>query len=100
VRRGEVWLVEVGRESRPGVVLTRDAVLDVRANVTVTEVTTQALLRRELSTVSVCYRPHSGGQRCSGPMTAGAWAGTHPDAGSRIVRCSPTSADSEGLRHP
>lgn len=42
MRRGEVWLAEVGREPRPVVVLTRDEVLEVRANVTVGEVTTQA----------------------------------------------------------
>lgn len=42
MRRGEVWLAEVGRKPRPVVVLTRDEVLDVRANVTVVEVTTQA----------------------------------------------------------
>jgi mRNA interferase MazF len=41
VRRGEVWLADVGRKPRPVVVLTRDEVLDVRANVTVAEVTTQ-----------------------------------------------------------
>jgi mRNA interferase MazF len=41
VRRGEVWLAEVGRKPRPVVVLTRDEVLDVRTNVTVAEVTTQ-----------------------------------------------------------
>ena len=40
--RGEVWLAEVGRKPRPVVVLTRDAVLAVRTNVTVAEVTTQA----------------------------------------------------------
>ncbi len=40
--RGEIWLAEVGKKPRPVVVLTRDAVLDVRANVTVAEVTTQA----------------------------------------------------------
>ena len=37
-----MWLAEVGRKPRPVVVLTRDEVLDVRANVTVAEVTTQA----------------------------------------------------------
>lgn len=42
MRRGEVWLAEVGRKPRPVLVLTRDAVLDVRANVTVAEITTQA----------------------------------------------------------
>lgn len=42
MKRGEVWLAEVGRKPRPVLVLTRDEVLDVRANVTVAEVTTQA----------------------------------------------------------
>jgi mRNA interferase MazF len=41
VRRGELWLADVGREPRPVLVVTRDEVLDVRANVTVAEVTTQ-----------------------------------------------------------
>jgi mRNA interferase MazF len=40
VRRGEVWLAQVGRKRRPVVVVTRDEVLDVRANVTVAEITT------------------------------------------------------------
>lgn len=38
--RGEVWLAEVGRKRRPVLVLTRNEVLDVRALVTVAEVTT------------------------------------------------------------
>lgn len=38
--RGEVWLAEVGRKRRPVVVVTRTEVLDVRALVTVAEVTT------------------------------------------------------------
>lgn len=42
MRRGDVWLADVGGKSRPVLVMTRDAVLDVRANVTVAEVTTQA----------------------------------------------------------
>ena len=42
VRRGEVWLADVGRKPRPVLVVTRDQVLDVRANVTVVEITTQA----------------------------------------------------------
>lgn len=41
-RRGEVWLADVGGKPRPVVVVTRDEVIDVRANVTVAEVTTQA----------------------------------------------------------
>jgi mRNA interferase MazF len=42
VRRGDIWLAEVGGKPRPVVVLTRDEVLDVRSNVTVAEITTQA----------------------------------------------------------
>lgn len=38
--RGEIWLAEVGRKRRPVLVLTRAEVLDVRALVTVAEVTT------------------------------------------------------------
>jgi mRNA interferase MazF len=40
VRRGEVWLAEVGRKKRPVLVMTRSEVIDVRALVTVAEVTT------------------------------------------------------------
>lgn len=42
MRRGEVWLAEVGRKRRPVLVLTRDEVLDVRKLVTVAEITTSA----------------------------------------------------------
>lgn len=38
--RGEVWLAHVGRKTRPVLVLTRPAVIDVRNLVTVAEVTT------------------------------------------------------------
>jgi mRNA interferase MazF len=38
--RGEVWLAEVGRKRRPVLVLTRSEVLDVRALVTVAEIST------------------------------------------------------------
>lgn len=40
--RGEVWLAEVGRKRRPVLVLTRTEVLDVRALVTVAEISTSA----------------------------------------------------------
>jgi mRNA interferase MazF len=40
VTRGEVWFAEVGRKRRPVLVLTRTEVIDVRALVTVAEVTT------------------------------------------------------------
>ena len=40
MRRGELWLAEVGRKRRPVLVLTRSEVLDVRQLVTVAEVTT------------------------------------------------------------
>lgn len=42
MRRGELWLADVGGRPRPVLVVTRDEVIDVRANVTVAEVTTQA----------------------------------------------------------
>jgi mRNA interferase MazF len=37
--RGEIWFAEAGRKRRPVVVLTRPEVIDVRALVTVAEVT-------------------------------------------------------------
>lgn len=40
MNRGEIWLAQVGRKRRPVLVLTRDEVLDVRALVTVAEITT------------------------------------------------------------
>lgn len=42
MRRGELWLADVGGKQRAVLVVTRDEVIDVRANVTVAEVTTQA----------------------------------------------------------
>lgn len=38
--RGEIWLARVGRKRRPVLVLTRPEVIDVRALVTVAEITT------------------------------------------------------------
>lgn len=38
--RAEIWLAQVGRKSRPVLVLTRPEVIDVRELVTVAEVTT------------------------------------------------------------
>lgn len=40
MNRGEIWLAQVGQKRRPVLVLTRDEVLDVRALVTVAEITT------------------------------------------------------------
>jgi mRNA interferase MazF len=40
--RGEIWLAEVGRKRRPVLVMTRPEVIDVRALVTVAEVTTSS----------------------------------------------------------
>jgi mRNA interferase MazF len=40
MRRGEVWLAEVGGKRRPVLVLTRTEVIDVRQLVTVAEITT------------------------------------------------------------
>ena len=42
MNRGDVWLAEVGRKRRPVLVLTRNEVLDVRALVTVAEISTSA----------------------------------------------------------
>lgn len=42
MRRGELWLADVGGKTRPVLVITRDGIIDVRVNVTVAEVTTQA----------------------------------------------------------
>jgi mRNA interferase MazF len=39
MNRGEIWLAQVGRKRRPVLVLTRSEVLDVRALVTVAEIT-------------------------------------------------------------
>ena len=38
---GEIWLAEVGRKTRPVLVLTRPEVIDVRPLVTVVEITSQ-----------------------------------------------------------
>ena len=40
MNRGEVWVAQVGKKRRPVVVLTRNEVIDVRALVTVAEITT------------------------------------------------------------
>lgn len=40
VNRSDIWLAQVGRKARPVLVLTRPEVIDVRAMVTVAEVTT------------------------------------------------------------
>jgi mRNA interferase MazF len=40
VTRGEIWFARVGRKRRPVLVLTRPEVIEVRALVTVAEVTT------------------------------------------------------------
>lgn len=53
MKRAEIWLAEVGRKRRPVLVLTRDEVLDVRALVTVAEITTS---RRGLA-VEVAVEP-------------------------------------------
>jgi len=42
VTRGEIWFAEVGRKRRPVLVLTRPEVIDVRALVTVAEITTSS----------------------------------------------------------
>ena len=39
MKRGEIWLAQVGRKLRPVLVLTRNEVLEVRSLVTVAEIT-------------------------------------------------------------
>jgi len=39
MNRGKIWLAQIGRKRRPVLVLTRNEVLDVRALVTVAEIT-------------------------------------------------------------
>jgi mRNA interferase MazF len=41
VNRGEIWLAQVGRKSRPVLVMTRPEVIDVRELITVAEITTE-----------------------------------------------------------
>jgi mRNA interferase MazF len=40
VKRGEIWLAEVGQKRRPVLLLTRSEVIDVRALATVAEIST------------------------------------------------------------
>jgi len=40
VTRGEIWLAQIGRKTRPVLVLTRPEVIDVRHLVTVAEIAT------------------------------------------------------------
>ncbi len=42
MKRGEIWTAQVGRKSRPVLVLTRTGVIDVRALVTVAEITSSS----------------------------------------------------------
>jgi len=42
VTRGEIWIAQISRRSRPVLVLTRPKVIDVRSLVTVAEITTSA----------------------------------------------------------
>jgi mRNA-degrading endonuclease toxin of MazEF toxin-antitoxin module len=40
MRRGELWLAEVGEKKRPVLLLTRSGVIDARTLITVAEITT------------------------------------------------------------
>jgi mRNA-degrading endonuclease toxin of MazEF toxin-antitoxin module len=40
MRRGELWLAEVGHKKRPVLLLTRSGVVDARSLITVAEITT------------------------------------------------------------
>ena len=54
MNRGEIWIADVGRKRRPVLVLTRQEVIDVRALVTVSEITTT--VRGLASEVEFDYR--------------------------------------------
>lgn len=54
MRRGELWLAQVGRTPRRVVVVTRDEVLEVRLKVTVADITTTV---RGLTVALGCDRP-------------------------------------------
>jgi mRNA-degrading endonuclease toxin of MazEF toxin-antitoxin module len=41
VNRGEIWLAQVGRKSRPVLVMTRPEVIEVRELITIIEITTK-----------------------------------------------------------
>ena len=51
MRRGELWLAQVGRKQRPVLILTRSEVIDVRELVTVAEITSS--IRRLAAEVHV-----------------------------------------------
>lgn len=51
MRRGELWVAQVGRKKRPVLILTRTEVIDVRELVTVAEVSTS--IRRLAAEVDV-----------------------------------------------
>ena len=53
MKRGELWLAEVGRKRRPVLLLTRSEVLDVRDLVTVAEITTS--IRGLVAEVDIDY---------------------------------------------
>ena len=79
MKRGEVWLAEIGRKPRPVVVLTRDEVLEVRQLVTVAEVTTQV----RGSFVEVSIGGESSGLERSSVVNAD---GVHTIAQTRLTR--------------
>jgi mRNA-degrading endonuclease toxin of MazEF toxin-antitoxin module len=54
MKRGELWLTEVGHKRRPVLLLTRSEVLDVRDLVTVAEITTS--IRGLAAEVDIEYR--------------------------------------------
>ena len=63
MNRGDVWLVQLGRKRRPVLVLTRPQVIDVRALVTVAEVTTS--IRGLAAEVSILEHAEAGLDRPS-----------------------------------
>ncbi|MBA2731239.1 MAG: type II toxin-antitoxin system PemK/MazF family toxin [Euzebyaceae bacterium] len=104
--RGEIWIAQVGAKKRPVLVLTRSAVLETRALVTVAEVTTSIRgLAAEAGMVVITTSSGTAHQVRSPLGTGGATSifigggcGVHP-ATSRCgrkttrLRCSGRAAD-------
>lgn len=77
--RGDVWLAEVGGKRRPVLVLTRSEVLDVRALVTVAEITTTR--RGTGAEVALDHRAAGLAEPCSANCD-----GIHTVAQARLTR--------------
>jgi mRNA interferase MazF len=80
VKRGEVWIAEVGRKRRPVLVLTRTEVIDVRALVTVAEITTtiRGIAAEVLLDPAAVGLEHASAVNCDGLHTVAQTSLTRP----------------------